>query len=376
VQVLEITQRYAPAIGGVEDHVAQLTRELRKHGVEVKISTSDLLRDRPFQRLADGGADPDPRVRRHRAVPLLPLPHGVGIVAPGMFREAVRSSADLVHAHAFGYAPTWAGALRRALGRGPVVITPHSDEGRGGWGSTVYARTVARGTLLRADRVIALTEHERTRLLGLGVPGDRLRVIPNGIDLGEFSGSEPRPSSGGTFRILFVGRLYNAQKGIDTLLGAVDALGPPAELRIVGEDWGAGEMIARWARDRAAGIGLKVLGKVARSAVLQEYRSADVLVLPSRFEPFGIVLLEAMASGIPVVASRVGGIPEIVEDGRTGLLVPPGEPDRLADALRTLRDDPGFARRMGDAGRRRAETFSWDRLGPRFVELFRELTER
>ena len=375
MRVLEVTQRFRPAIGGVEDHVGRLSRELRRAGIEVDVATSDLLRDRPFLRLASRSDADEPGVHRHAALPIAPLPHGLGIVAPGMVRETLASRADVVHAHAFGYPPTWAAALRHAFGRGPVVITPHSDEGGGGRLSASYGRVMARWTVGHADGVIALTEHERELLVRREVPRERIHVIPNGVDLPEFEHLGARAADSGGFRVLFVGRLYTAQKGLDTLMGALDLLGPPAELRLAGEDWGAGESITRWAESRREPSSVKLLGMISRSALLEEYRSADVLVLPSRFEPFGIVLLEAMAAGLPVVASRVGGIPEIVDDGRTGLLVPAGAPDRLADALRTLREDSALARRFGAEGRRRVERFSWARLGPRFVELFRELIE-
>lgn len=371
--MLEVTQRYPPAIGGVEDHVARLVHHLAAAGAEVEVVTTDLATDRPFRRLV--GVAPEPRVHRHVAVPFLPLPHGLGIAAPGMVSDVLRTPADVVHAHAFGYAPTLSAALRRRLRPGPVVITPHSDAGRGGPLSGAYSRAVARATLRTADRVIALTHGERARLEGLGVDARRLRVIPNGVDLAEFSATPSDRSSPG-FRILFVGRLYTVQKGLDTLTRALDLLGPQYELRLAGEDWGGREHVERWARRGSEPVRCSVLGAIARSDLLREYRQADVVVVPSRFEPFGIVLLEAMASGRPVVASRVGGIPEIVEDGVTGILVPPGDPAALATALGTMRSDPSLRRALGASGRRRVERYDWSRLAPEFVSLFEELTAR
>ncbi|EQD38607.1 glycosyl transferase group 1 [mine drainage metagenome] len=114
-------------------------------------------------------------------------------------------------------------------------------------------------------------------------------------------------------------------------------------------------------------------GGVPPDALRREYASADLFVLPSHMEPFGIVLLEAMAAGLPVVATSVGGIPEVVHSGLTGLLVPPRDPAALARALDTLVADPQLRSRFGDRGRARAEEFSWPRLIPKFLELFREL---
>jgi starch synthase len=110
--------------------------------------------------------------------------------------------------------------------------------------------------------------------------------------------------------------------------------------------------------------------------VVQLYSHAAVFVCPSIYEPFGLINLEAMACSTPVVASRVGGIPEVVVDGETGLLVEPGDPAALAAALRRVLDDPARAARMGEAGRRRVEAhFSWDRIADRTLEVYQQAIE-
>jgi glycosyltransferase involved in cell wall biosynthesis len=375
VRVLEVTQRFAPAIGGVERHVERLSVELERAGLSVEVVTSDLLRDRPFARLPrPGPGDPVP-VRRHRAVRFFPAPHGLGIVAPGLVDDVLTRPADVVHAHAFGYPPTWAGVWRRRLRRTPLILTAHSDAGRGTRMSQLYARAVARSTLARADRVVALTQTERSHLARLGVPDERIVVIPNGVDLDEFSAEHPLKTLGAPFVVLYLGRLYPEQKGIATLLEAFASMSrsPAPELRLVGEDWGGLALVDAAVRLHSLGASVVTTGVLARDAVLRELARADVLVLPSTFEPFGIVLLEAMASGLPVVASNVGGIPEIVRDGETGFLVPPRRPSELAAALERLRSDPSLGRRMGAAGRRRVEEFSWKSLAPKFVALFEDV---
>lgn len=374
LRVLEATQRFPPAVGGVERHVAQLTRELRARGVQVEVATTDLQRDEPFARLPPGEAPLEAGVRRHRALPWGVAPHGLGIAAPGQLADLLRTECDVVHAHAFGYAPTWFGRLASALREIPLVVTPHVDEGSGSSLSRAYARLVARGTLVGAARVIALTRLEAAYLERLGVPRDRLRVLPNGIDLEEFRGVAPSPPHPG-LRLLFVGRVYPRQKGLDTLVDALARLPPSlgAELRVVGEDWGARAGLEARARRLGVLDRITFTGRVPRAELLTEYGRSDLVVVPSRFEPFGIVLLEAMAAGRPVVASRTGGIPEVVEEDRTARLVSPGDPVELSEALTALGEDPGRARALGEAGRERVVRFSWPVLAPRFVELFQEL---
>jgi len=376
-RVLQLTQRYPPAIGGVEYHVARLALALSRAGVNVEVSTTDMVRDRPFERRTfppDGGPV---RVRRHRAVRWLRVPHGLGIAAPGMLSDALRARATVVHAHAFGYFPTWAARFARSLKSNPLIVTPHSNEGSATSLSRLYARATARVTLQGADRVIALTPGEATRLARWGVPPERIRVIPNGLDLAEFRGvARRRPGAPDRDPvILYVGRIYPEQKGLDTLLEAFGAVarGNQSQLRLVGEDWGGLETVMRLAHRAGVENRVHAPGILSRADLLAEYADADLVVLPSHFDSFPFVLLEAMASGLPVVATRVGGIAEVAIDGTTAVLVPPSDPPALADALGRVLADPTLAARLGAAGRQRAESYSWDRVIPQYFSVLAEV---
>lgn len=377
VAILELTQRYPPAIGGVERHVERLAAGLASAGAHVGVATTDLLRDHPFARGRPASETGPVAVRRHRVIRVLPAPQGLGLAAPGMFADALRARVDVVHAHAFGYFPTWAGRAVRSLRGTSLVITPHSDPGRDSPLSSLYARAVARGSLRKADRIVALTEREAEWLSGLGVPRERIRVIPNGIDLEEFRDLPSRPVGSPTPVVLFVGRLYARQKGLEPLIEAFARVAPArkARLRIVGEDWGGlGPLL-----DRAQQLGVAdrvvATGPLSRADLLLEFASADLFVLPSLFEPFGIVLLEAMASGLPIVATRVGGIPEVAIDRRTALLVPPGDSAELGGAMEAVLADPLLAQNLGAEGRRWVTRFAWSRLLPIYEAMFRELAE-
>ena len=374
-KVLQLTQRFPPAIGGVERHVERLATELYRAGAKVEIVTTDLARDRPFERqpaLGEGDAFP---IRRHRAIRWAGLPHGLGIAAPGMFVDAWRSPSDVVHAHAFGYFPTWVGRLLRATRRTPLVITPHSNDGTGTGLSRLYASATSWAVLRAADRVIALTHGEAERLATWGIERVRVRVIPNGIDLDEFATSTGVRRASPHPIVLYVGRMYPEQKGLDTLIPAFAALSGTgsAELRLIGEDWGGVGLVRRLAKAHGVVDRVRILGPLARAEVLREYAGASAFVLPSHFDSSPFVLLEAMASGLPIVATRVGGVPEVVVEGSTALLVPPGDPASLTAALERLLSDPSLAARFAEAGHRRAEEFSWSRILPRYFELLAEV---
>jgi glycogen(starch) synthase len=378
VRVIEVTQRYPPALGGVEIHVESIARALHAKGHHVEIVTTDLARDRPFARLPPGPAREPFPVRRHRAFRLFPAPHGLGIVAPGMALDLLSARADVVHAHAFGMAPSRMGAWVRRIKPTPLVIETHADTGRGTPGWWAYARAVTRWTLRPADRIVVQTRSEEELLLALGAAPDRIARIPDGIDLNEFHDGHARPPSAECRTVLFVGRLYPEQKGLDPLIRAFARL--PVELglrlRLVGEDWGGRALVARLARSLGVEDRVTMTGPVSRQELLREYSNADLFVLPSLFEPYGIVLTEAMAAGLPIVASRVGGIPEVVGEGEDALLCPPADPVALADAIEQLARDGALRSRFAEAGLQRVQQFSWDRVIPQWIRLFESVVER
>lgn len=229
----------------------------------------------------------------------------------------------------------------------------------------------------RAGRIVVTSEYCRERAAAAyGLPRSRFRLVPEGIDLDAWreglrrARSEPR---GGPDErpptVLTVARQY-PRKDTRSLLEAMPAVRaalPRARLRVVG---GGPELPAL--RRRAADLGLDesvtFLGEVARrEQVLREYAGADVFCLPSLQEGFGIVFLEAMATGLPIVACRAGAVPEVVPDGEVGLLVPPSDPPSLAEALLGVLRAPDLAQRLATAGRKRVERYDWRRVAERFV---------
>jgi glycogen synthase len=376
VRILELTQRIPPSLGGVEQHVDHLARELLRAGFDVTISTTDLERDRPFARRRSVDAPRPFPVRRRQAVPAFPAPHGLGILAPGMLRDLLRSPSEVVHAHGFGFFPTWAAALARRLGASKLVITPHADAGNRTRTSRAYARIVTWATLRQADRIVAQSRGEAALLESWGVAPTHIEVIPTPIDLGEFPPSTVAKPSRARPVFLFVGRIYLAQKGLDLLVRAAALLGDAApDLRFVGPDWGDAARLVKLAWGLGIADRVTVTGPLPRSDVLREFRNANAFVLPSRFDSFPVVLLEAMASGLPVVASRVGAVPEVVGDGESGLLVESDNVEALRAAVARLARDEALRARLGEEGRRRVEQYSWTRLGPRYAAMFRALTE-
>lgn len=295
---------------------------------------------------------------------------------------------DVVHCHGLE------GALvAEGLGRAtPLVYTEHSSHLPSFRGSGIasvrslgqlrayYERVFflpMRSLALRARRVVVLSRFNASRVIdGYGVDADRTRVIPSGLEVERFFPSEKPEAPDGAVSFGFVGR-HDRFKGVDTLLRAfARTVGevPASRLTVVG-----GGPLEEAHRRLADELGLRghveLTGPLPRSATAERMRSFDVLVVPSRMESFGIVLLEGMATRLAVVATRVGGIPEIVEDGLTGLLVPPDDPIALGAVLVGLARDPARRRALANAGHdwvRGESRFRWTNIAARHEEVYRE----
>ena len=222
----------------------------------------------------------------------------------------------------------------------------------------------------RADRVVALSA-SLGRLTSDTLPGLRYAVVPNGVDLKLFHPPQTVDQARvRRIRCLAVARLVE-RKGLGCLIRAFALLERGRfQLDIVGDGPDRQAL-----RDLAVGLGVaeevRFLGSLSRAMVAERYREADLFTLPSTAESFGNVFAEALASGLPVVASDVGGIPDLVEHGSNGLLVPPGNPDSLAQAIRCLADDPQLRSEMSSRNRVKAEaTLEWAQVTQRYLSIY------
>jgi glycosyltransferase involved in cell wall biosynthesis len=221
----------------------------------------------------------------------------------------------------------------------------------------------------RADRVLATSDYSAARIAeSYGVPAQRIAVVPEPIDLDRWrqalNAVPELPREGKA--ILCVAHLY-PRKDVATLLSAMSRLPQETVLRVVG----TGPELAslrRQARELRLDRRVEFLGHVSFARLAGEYRRADVFCLPSRQEGFGIVFLEAMAAGLPIVAVRAAAVPEVIPDGVCGVLVPAASPDELARALNRLLSSADERRRMGEAGRRRAPMYDMSLVATRFLE--------
>lgn len=365
------TARFDP-IGGMQNHTAALTRCLDAQGHRQTVLTSRLAGRRGTTRMGARA-----RIVRVGA----PLPFLRQLWAAAALPRAIRtgSSVDVVHAHQgedLAVLPLGLLAARRHAC--PLVATVHCSvrhtvRGRGprAWLLRVLGGVVERAVLRRADAVIVLTDRTRRLLVADGVPPERIATIPSGFDPALFDAGRAGVGSApgtGRPRIGYVGRLA-AQKRPDLVLEAFSCMRQPADLVVVG-DGPDRQRIEALAAGSPAADRITISGFVPHDAVPGILASLDVLVLPSAYEEMGSVLVEAMASGLPVVASDVGGIPEAVRDGRTGLLVPPGDVPALAAALDRLAADAPLRARLGEQACDEARAYVWPELSARVAGVY------
>jgi D-inositol-3-phosphate glycosyltransferase len=391
MKVAMVSEHASPlaAIGGVDAggqnvHVAQLAGALARRGHDVTVYTRrDDARLPGMVETAEGYV-----VRHLRCGPPTEVPKDE--LLPHMMEFATELAADwsvrqpdVAHAHFWmsGTASVSAGAATGV----PVVQTYHAlgtvkRRHQGRMDTSPSERIAIERRVGRSvARVVATCSDEVRELARMAVPRQRVTVVPCGVDVAQFTPDPARRPPGAPPRLLVVGRLVE-RKGVDDVIRAMPRLpgvelvvagGPPAEGLPVDPE---AVRLQRTAEESGVQDRVRLLGQVSRAEMPALMRSADVVVAVPWYEPFGIVPLEAMACGRPVVASAVGGLTDTVVDGVTGLLVPPRDPRRLASVVRDLLASPRLRTRLGRAGLARARAhYTWQQVAARTEAVYEEV---
>ena len=373
MKVTIMTLEYPPNVyGGVGVHVKSLVEHLKKY-VDIEIRTLAFgrkekgVREYPSWEFFDGK---------------YPWDKVLGAISLDLAIARDPDLGDIVHTH------TWymnlAGFLAKKLHNVKLVSTVHSLEPLRPWKREQISRGYELSVwmekigLENSDRIIAVSQGMKEDIMQVyNIPEERIEVIYNGIDTSLFRHVESREilEELGIEEpyVLFVGRLTR-QKGIDTLVDASSKIKAKIVLVTGKED---SKDTLEYYRGMIEGkeniIWLHRYFPIKN--LIQLYSHASVFVTPSIYEPFGIINLEAMACGTPVVASNVGGIREIVEDGINGFLVLPRNADKLAEKVNLLLEDDDLREQMGKNARMRAMKFSWENVAKKTYELYRKVLE-
>ena len=364
-----IISLFHPLVGGTEKQAQRLAKKLQERGVTISILTRE-VKGCPDHEEIDG----IPVFRKIKTTEFGILWGISYMLSTLVFLIRFRKEYDLIHCHHLQGFHSLIAVLMKGLLNKKVIIKVAGGGERGdiyaikarklGW---LYLRL-----LKRADRIIAVSREITSQLRENGFHPSIIQEIPNGVDTCQFTpGESPLPSS--ERLILYVGRL-DPLKGLDDLIRAfrkVHERYPEARLVLVGE----GEVesnLMHLARE------LKISDQVSFEGLQEDVKSylgkSEIFAFPSLTEGLSNVLLEAMACGLPVVATRIGGNMELVEHGVNGILINPGDPEGLSEAIITLLADPEQSRQMGREGRKRVdERYSLDKVAGEYLMLYRQL---
>ena len=372
MKILQGCVRYPPAPGGAETVVKAYSEGLRDLGHDVEVVTTDLYTETPFVKKKMPSVVNGINVTRHKAYTVSGEAHYV--LAPGMVQSFLYKNADIIHTHSYGYFQNHAGWIRERFQSTPWVITPHFHPSWSMWGGSkrktlreFYDTVIGKGTLEAADLITCVSKHERDMLVSeIGLKEDNIKIIYNGINWADWSSVPNKevfrkqyPTVSEKF-VLFAGRLAT-NKGLSDLISAMQLIDKKSvDLVITGADMGLGKQLEKEASDK--GVTVHRLGHIDDETYRSVLSAAEMLVLPSEYEAFGIVLLEAAAAKTAVIGTNVGGIPEAMSPGNNGLIVEYNDVNNLAKSIAILLEDEKMSKEMGNSGREWAKNFSWESI--------------
>jgi glycosyltransferase involved in cell wall biosynthesis len=397
MKIVFTSSHFYPSLGGIERHCLNIGTRLVKRGHKLLTTSTTLVglrATRGFRNFSINGIE----VRR-----FIPCPFLIPFFAPGRWSTSFAPKmpfflmkncvdVDLIHAHGYGFFPTDLSAWVCKLRKKPLIITLHGfhpdylafmrhitpiEEMR----LMPYFKTIAQRSLELADAIIALTPHEKKILHSYyHIPQEKIVVIPNGINLQHFSRKSIKTAFKKKFNlkenvVLFVGAIRK-EKGLLDLLHATPSIikeFPQTSFVLIGKDWGFKKYLQQEGKRLGIEDHIHFLGVVSTSLLREALSTCDLLVNPSAYESFGMSLLEAMASGKPTVATNVGGIPYIVRNGITGLIVKYGDPDDLADAIKKLLGNRKLLNKMGVNGMHIAQRYDWEEIVSQIEQLYEKV---
>ena len=387
MRIFMLSWEYPPRIiGGLSRHVEGLSRSLASMGHEVHVITLDF----------PGAAyeEETGSLYVHRVPVALPAPsfHTWVLLFNHFFEKRVGQlvkqfgAPDIVHIH--DWLTVSSGVAAKHLLRVPLVMTFHSTEASRSSHSPSPESAMVEGLewwgSFEAARVIAVSGWMKTEVASLfKTPPGKVAEIPNAVDPQKFEVEVDSRAvrqkwkiNDGEKLITAAGRL-TAQKGFDDLIRAYPSIRrsvPGSRMLVVGDGYMRGDLESL-AEQEHVRDGIIFAGFISEADLVGVLKSSDVVVVPSRFEPFGIIALEAMAAGAPVVVSRVGGLAEIVEDLVDGIEVEPNNPAAIAEATVRVLSDRALASRLAEKGREKARAYSWGSAAKKTLETYHEAAQ-
>lgn len=378
MRIVHTCLRYPPATGGVETYVKSIVEHTRniEQGYDVRVLTSAMRTHGPISLLSPDRLLDDPMYiqRLHAAAtPLLSYPR-----LQALNYYLGHHQPDIIHGYSFWYQPADVAARYARHHHIPYIFHPmyytNAIRQKPVW--QLYKKTIGQGTFAAADVVGVLSPFEQQLIEKEGFPVKRFMVIPPALDTQAYLKPRPNPFSKHGISgpiLLTVGRVAKSKR-LDMIIAALPRLEPTVQLVIIGEDFGAKKTLQKQAEEAKVVNRIHWLGRLPREELMAAYQHADVLVHASDYEAFGIVLIEALAAGTPVIARRRAAIPSVVPD-EAGLLFE--DLEELISSLNQVLKNETKRQTMGQAGQKSiAERFSWEQNSKKLRQLYGELREK
>jgi len=370
MRVLMVTPSYHPIKGGAETVIRNLSIKLNETGIQTDIMTFNMNQKwKPLWQAKTEKTD-GITIFKIPALNWLPTNHsdritlGINLI-PGRFRNRLKKY-DIIHFHGGDLTfPLFSYTVKK-----PKIFHSH------GLSLDFYRRYHLSRWILKntADIYIAISKNMQKQFIDLGIPQNKIRLLHNAIDTETFHPSQKKSDN----LILFVGRITYT-KGIHILLKSLPYLKTKTHLVIIGPpDWDIEyfkEMLTRIENENRKGIHkITYLGEQEQTNIIKWYQKASIFILPSLIEAFAVVNLEALACETPVIATNVGGVPEVVHHGKNGILIPPNNPIKLAEAIQYLLDNKDLRTKLGREGRKLVvENLSYRVITRRLRRIYEEM---
>jgi len=354
MRIVQLNPYHYPFAGGIEHRIHHISKRLAKRH-EVFVVTGKLP-ETSWEEEIDGY-----RVIRLKSR-LLDIYNPPYIVTSGIEEKLREIDPDVVDFH-YRWAPSYRKAMKKYVG--PKVFTFHNTFGEGEGIMKVASKLndiYYTRFILGFDRIICVSGFVRDDLVTRGFPESKLEVIPNGVEIPDI-----QPVDEEDF-ILFIGRLVST-KGLDYLIEAMKEIDTDLIIAGKGPEY---DRLQKKVRNLGLEEKVKLPGRVTEEEKQKLLRTCKFFVFPSVWESYGIAAAEAMSYGKPVVASRVGGLPEVVDGG--GILVPPRDPRALADAINSLLGDEKRRKALGDSAREHVSKFAWDSVTRQIERVYKEVS--
>lgn len=384
MRIVHVAIRFPPAEGGGEQHVYNLAKQQVKIGHKVYVITTNLIREIPRKvdkhLLKEETIDYIKVIRKKTYPTFLPV-WGYGSIFFGLKKLVSEINPDIVHGHGYGYfyIDALARAKKKYKPRWKLILTSHGFAGGRGifkHPKIVYDKLIGEKTVKLLDGTIALSKNDKRIFEKLGAK--KVYVVPNGFDISRFASLPDKTAFKNRYNlsgkiILNISRLA-VSKGQKYLIKAFSQIipdFPDLKLVIIGEDWGEMKNLKLLVKNLRLEDKVLLPGLVSAQDVLEAFSASEIFVLPSLAEGLPTVILEAMASGLPIVATDVGGVAETLNG--VGLVIRAANANQLAENMRKLLEDDELRKRCSKLGRERVKRYDWPRVARDVVRVYEDI---